>query len=46
MKFVLEEKKDDVYWERRRKNNEVVKWLWDVWCYKEEEIVMRVVFLE
>ena len=41
-----EEKKDALYWERRRKNNEAAKRSRDSRRCKEEEIAMRAAFLE
>ncbi|XP_013390430.1 protein giant [Lingula anatina] len=44
--FPGEEKKDEAYWERRRKNNEAAKRSRDARRAKEEEIAMRAAFLE
>ncbi|XP_046571073.1 cell death specification protein 2-like [Haliotis rubra] len=43
---VPEERKDDAYWERRRKNNEAAKRSRDARRMKEEEIAMRAAYLE
>ncbi|OWF37742.1 uncharacterized protein LOC110467094 [Mizuhopecten yessoensis] len=46
LKTVPEDKKDEAYWERRRKNNEAAKRSRDSRRCKEEEIAMRAAFLE
>ncbi|XP_038075904.1 thyrotroph embryonic factor-like [Patiria miniata] len=43
---VPEEKKDNCYWDRRRKNNDAAKRSRDARREKEEEIALRAVFLE
>lgn len=45
-KFEPEERRDEAYWERRRKNNEAAKRSRDARRMKEEEIAMRAAFLE
>ncbi len=42
----LEERRDDSYWDRRRKNNEAAKRSRDARRMKEEEIALRAAFLE
>ena len=39
-------RKDDAYWDRRRKNNEAAKRSRDARRQKEEEIAMRAAYLE
>jgi hypothetical protein len=46
IKPVPDEKKDDAYWERRRKNNEAAKRSRDLRRQKEDEIAVRAAFLE
>ena len=46
IKSVPEDKKDEAYWERRRKNNEAAKRSRDARRAKEEEIALRAAFLE
>jgi bZIP factor len=46
IKPVPDEKKDDAYWERRRKNNEAAKRSRDLRRQKEDEIALRATFLE
>lgn len=46
VKPVPEEKKDQAYWERRRKNNDAAKRSRDARRAKEEEIALRAVVLE
>lgn len=46
IKPVPDEKKDDAYWERRRKNNEAAKRSRDLRRQKEDEIAMRASYLE
>jgi hypothetical protein len=46
IKSVPAEKKDDTYWERRRKNNEAAKRSRDLRRQKEDEIANRASFLE
>lgn len=41
-----DDKKDDAYWERRRKNNEAAKRSRDLRRMKEDEIAVRATFLE
>lgn len=43
---VPEDKKDETYWERRRKNNDAAKRSRDARRAKEEEIALRAAFLE
>ncbi|CAH1793126.1 unnamed protein product [Owenia fusiformis] len=45
-KTIPEDKKDNAYWERRRKNNEAAKRSRDTRRQKEEQIAMRAAFLE
>lgn len=45
-KTSLDVKKDDAYWDRRRKNNEAAKRSRDARRQKEEEIAMRAAYLE
>ena len=42
----VDERKDEAYWERRRKNNEAAKRSRDARRAKEEEIALRAAFLE
>ncbi|ELT95774.1 hypothetical protein CAPTEDRAFT_223236 [Capitella teleta] len=42
----VEQRRDDAYWERRRKNNEAAKRSRDARRAKEEEIALRAAFLE
>jgi bZIP factor len=46
IKPVPADKKDDAYWERRRKNNEAAKRSRDLRRQKEDEIAVRASFLE
>lgn len=46
IKPVPQDKKDDAYWERRRKNNEAAKRSRDLRRQKEDEIAVRAAFLE
>jgi hypothetical protein len=46
IKPVPDDKKDDAYWERRRKNNEAAKRSRDLRRQKEDEIAVRASFLE
>lgn len=46
IKPVPADKKDDAYWERRRKNNEAAKRSRDLRRQKEDEIAVRAAFLE
>lgn len=45
-KTSIDVKKDEAYWDRRRKNNEAAKRSRDARRQKEEEIAMRAAFLE